>query len=122
MTGMGKPGSTKLTLSKSVSITRNQIFLGFAIPCLKFRAIVWSETTRHPKRQPVVLALFWLSQPGGNITLTMENAPDIDMVVTLNVKHQIGIPFDLPKSKIRQTQFTSITRRSRCGITPNVTD
>ncbi len=50
----------------------------------------------------------------------MQDTPDVDLIRTLKVKHQIGISFATPKSKPGQIQFMRIAQRSGARLALNV--
>jgi hypothetical protein len=51
-----------------------------------------------------------LAKPGRNVSFAVQNAPDIDVVIPLDIEHQIGITLDRPASKAWQVQLLRIAR------------
>lgn len=61
-----------------------------------------------------------LAEPGRYVSLGVQNAPDIDMVIPLNVEHEIGKTLDRPATKAWQLQLMGIARRAGGRITSDV--
>lgn len=59
-------------------------------------------------------------KPSRDITLAVQNAPNIDVVRFFNVKNTMWVADQWPKSKTRQVQFVGITWRSRAGVPTDV--
>lgn len=52
--------------------------------------------------------------------MTVQHAPNIDVVRFFNVKNTMWVAGQRPKPKTRQIQFVGVPRRSRVGVTADV--
>jgi hypothetical protein len=50
------------------------------------------------------------SQPGGNVTLTVYDTPDIDMIGLFEIEHEVGIALQFPAPEARNAQLVSVAR------------
>ncbi len=59
-------------------------------------------------------------QPCGNVPLNVQDAPDVDVIVTFDVENKVGKTLHRPTSDAGQIEFHSIAWRSRRGVTRNM--
>ena len=67
-------------------------------------------------RAPTELVDEVVGQPLSNVALGMQNSPDIDVVIALDVEHQVGVTLQRPTEQPRQIQIVAIAADTRCRM------
>lgn len=67
-------------------------------------------------RAPIELMDEVVGQPLSNVALGMQNTPDIDVVIALDVEHQVGVTLQRPAEQPRQIQIVAIAADTRCRM------
>lgn len=57
-------------------------------------------------------SLFRLPHPLWDVALTVQHAPDIDVIGALNVEDKVRISLDRPEAQAAQVQFVGVPRRT----------
>lgn len=65
---------------------------------------------------PIELMDEVVGQPLSNVALGMQNTPDIDVVIALDVEHQVGVTLQRPAEQPRQIQIVAIAADTRCRM------
>ena len=60
------------------------------------------------------------AQPRCDITLRVQDTPDVDLIVTLDEEDQVRIPLQRPGSQTRHIPFMGIAGRSRLRMASDV--
>ena len=68
----------------------------------------------------VFIADLLVAQPHRDIPVTVEHPPDVDVIVLLDVKDQVGEALERPHAQPRQIQLVCIARRARLWMPANV--
>lgn len=63
---------------------------------------------------------FAILKPRRNVTLGMQDAPDVDAVLTCHEKHEIGIALQFAAAQSRQIELLSPTGRTACRVSANL--
>lgn len=61
-----------------------------------------------------------LVHPRRDIALTIQHAPDVDVVGPFDVENQMGIPRQRLAAQTRQVQFVRVAGRAACGAAADV--
>ena len=61
-----------------------------------------------------------LMHPGCYVALTMQDAPNVDVVVALDVEDQVRIAFQWPKAQARQIKLVGAPGRARWRVAGDV--
>ena len=59
-------------------------------------------------------------QPRRDIALAMEDAPDVDVVRTIQIEDEIGKALQRPKAQLRQLKLVGVPKGTRCGVSRQV--
>ena len=59
-------------------------------------------------------------KPGRYVSLPVQNAPDVDMILVLDIKHQVNIWLYKPAAESWQVEFVGVPRRTAGGMAPDV--
>src|SRR5262249_8965240 len=65
---------------------------------------------------PSFVVLVVRSHPDGDVALRVEHSPDVDVVVALDVEHQIGIPLHPAASQPRERELVRVAGRPSGGM------
>lgn len=68
----------------------------------------------------VQFALIGCLHPGRNVATAMQHPPDVDVIIPLDIEHEMGVTLHLPAAQTRQVEFMGIARGAGCGMTPDV--
>ena len=54
--------------------------------------------------------------PRRDVTLAMQYSPDVNVIVSINVEHDVRVPRQRPRAQPWQVQFVSVARRSCSSV------
>ena len=69
---------------------------------------------------PLQVALIGYPHPGRNVAAAVQHPPDIDVIIPLDIEHEMGVTLHLPAAQTRQVEFMGIARRAGRGMTLDV--